>query len=208
MEAIGWAGSAFFAARFLVQWVLSERAGRSVTPPSFWWLSLVGCVCMSTYVAWRGDPFLLAGYLLNGAVYVRNLFLLERREHAERMKPALLALLAILGLGALVTLVGARMREGLGSAPLWIAVVVVGEFAHTARFFVQWLHSERRGISHFPRSFWYLGLVGNLMLLAYAIHLSDAVLIANFVPAPLIQVRNLMLASDAAEAEDSPTAPE
>ncbi len=201
MQAIGWAGNAFFAARFLVQWLQSERAGRTVTPSSFWWLSVCGCVCMSTYVAWLGDPFLLAGYLLNGAVYVRNLFLIERRAHAERLAPGLLAGLAALAGAAPVVLVAARVREGLGSSPLWIACVVCGEAAHTSRFFVQWLYSERRGVSHFPRAFWYLSLLGNLLLLAYAIHLGDVVLIAGFSPAPLVQIRNLMLAPDAGERE-------
>ena len=58
---------------------------------------------------------------------------------------------------------------------------------------MQWYASERAGESHFPRSFWYLSLAGNVLLLAYACHLADPVYIAGYVLGPLVQVRNLML---------------
>ena len=55
IEAIGWLGNAFYFTRFLVQWLLSERAGESVAPRAFWWLSAAGAVTLGGYAAfYRG----------------------------------------------------------------------------------------------------------------------------------------------------------
>ena len=76
---------------------------------------------------------------------------------------------------------------------MWLTIGIVGQTLWTARFLVQWWSTERAGASHFPRLFWWLSLSGNALLLAYAIHLRDAVYIAGFVPGPIVQIRNLML---------------
>ena len=39
---IGFLGQALFSARFLVQWLASERARRSIMPRAFWFFSLAG----------------------------------------------------------------------------------------------------------------------------------------------------------------------
>jgi lipid-A-disaccharide synthase-like uncharacterized protein len=56
--------------------------------------------------------------------------------------------------------------------------------------------SERAGRSHFPPAFWWLSLAGNGFLLAYALHLRDPVFVLGYLPGPLIQARNLVLARD------------
>jgi lipid-A-disaccharide synthase-like uncharacterized protein len=76
--AIGLVGQAAFFARFLVQWVASERAGRSYIPMSFWYLSLVGSLVLLVYAIHRAEPVFLLGQLPNAFVYVRNIMLLKR----------------------------------------------------------------------------------------------------------------------------------
>jgi lipid-A-disaccharide synthase-like uncharacterized protein len=80
--AIGLIGNGFFAARFLVQWQASERAGRSVVPPSFWVLSLVGSSLLLAYAVVRRDPVFMLANLPNGLVYLRNLALVRRERRA------------------------------------------------------------------------------------------------------------------------------
>ena len=77
--AIGLAGQAAFFSRFLVQWIASERAGASVVPRSFWYLSLVGSLVLLVYSVHRREPILALGYVPNAVVYLRNLALLRRR---------------------------------------------------------------------------------------------------------------------------------
>jgi lipid-A-disaccharide synthase-like uncharacterized protein len=82
--AFGLLGNAAFGTRFLVQWIASERAGRSVVPAVFWYLSLVGAVVLLVYAIHRRDPIFTLAYLPNGFIYVRNLVLLQRRREADQ----------------------------------------------------------------------------------------------------------------------------
>ena len=78
--AIGLTGNALFFSRFLVQWIASERAGRSYVPVVFWWLSIAGSLVLLGYALHRRDPVFVLAFLPNSVVYVRNLMLLHRRE--------------------------------------------------------------------------------------------------------------------------------
>ncbi len=76
--AFGFLGNIAFFSRFLVQWISSERAGRSYIPVAFWYLSLVGSVILLAYALHRHDPVFVLAYLPNSVVYVRNLMLIHR----------------------------------------------------------------------------------------------------------------------------------
>jgi lipid-A-disaccharide synthase-like uncharacterized protein len=75
---IGLLGQTAFFARFLVQWVASERAGESYIPLSFWYLSVVGSLVMLVYAIHRKEPIFLLGQLPNVFVYTRNIMLIRR----------------------------------------------------------------------------------------------------------------------------------
>lgn len=81
--AIGLAGQACFFTRFLVQWIASERVGRSVVPRAFWYLSLGGGSIVLAYAIWRRDPVFILGQSVGLAVYLRNLVLLWREDRAR-----------------------------------------------------------------------------------------------------------------------------
>lgn len=76
--AIGLTGNAAFFSRFLVQWIASERAGRSHVPVAFWYLSIAGSLILLAYAIHRRDPVFTLAFLPNCVVYVRNLVLLRR----------------------------------------------------------------------------------------------------------------------------------
>lgn len=82
--AIGFVGQACFFTRFLVQWVVSERRGRSVVPRSFWYFSIAGSLIVLSYAIWRRDPVFIAGQSMGLVVYVRNLVLLGREARVAR----------------------------------------------------------------------------------------------------------------------------
>jgi lipid-A-disaccharide synthase-like uncharacterized protein len=84
MGLLGLVGQTCFFARFLVQWVASERRGHSVVPVVFWHLSLFGGVLVLVYAVWRRDPVFTLGQSVGVFVYVRNLMLIrkERRRAA------------------------------------------------------------------------------------------------------------------------------
>jgi lipid-A-disaccharide synthase-like uncharacterized protein len=75
---VGFFGQATFSMRFLVQWWRSERAGQSVVPLSFWYLSLAGGLLLLSYAIHRRDPVFILGQLTGVLVYLRNLHLIRR----------------------------------------------------------------------------------------------------------------------------------
>lgn len=85
---VGFAGNAIFFSRFLVQWIASERAGRSFVPVAFWWLSIAGSLVLLMYAIHRRDPVFTLAFLPNCVVYVRNLMLI-RKERRDRELRAL-----------------------------------------------------------------------------------------------------------------------
>ena len=89
-KIIGWMGQLLFSGRFLVQWIASERAGKSITPRSFWYLSIGGNILLLSYaIFWVRDEIIVLGQLFGSVVYVRNLMLLDREAAATtREEPA------------------------------------------------------------------------------------------------------------------------
>ena len=77
---IGFLGQALFSARFVIQWLASERRRESVVPHAFWWFSLAGGVTLLAYALWRGDPVFVLGQGLGLFVYLRNLMLIRRHR--------------------------------------------------------------------------------------------------------------------------------
>jgi len=82
--AIGLIGQGAFASRFLAQWVASERAGRSVIPTDFWFLSIVGAGLLLTYAIHLRDPVFILGQSAGMFIYLRNLTLIRREARARR----------------------------------------------------------------------------------------------------------------------------
>ena len=80
MGLLGLLGQVLFFSRFLVQWVASEKKGRSVVPLSFWYLSIGGGGLLLVYALWRKDPVIVLGQTVGLFVYVRNLMLIHRRK--------------------------------------------------------------------------------------------------------------------------------
>jgi lipid-A-disaccharide synthase-like uncharacterized protein len=80
----GLLGQLMFTARFLVQWIASERARRSVVPVAFWYFSLIGGAIVLAYGIHKLEPVLILGQLPGVVIYSRNLWLI----HAERKRDA------------------------------------------------------------------------------------------------------------------------
>ena len=76
--AIGFLGQALFSARFIVQWIASERQRRSVVPAVFWQFSLAGGVTLLIYAIHREDPVFIVGQGLGLFIYLRNLWLIYK----------------------------------------------------------------------------------------------------------------------------------
>ena len=86
--AFGFTGQALFSARFLIQWIASERQRKSVVPVLFWYFSLAGGLTLFLYAIYREDPVFMIGQGFGLIVYIRNLWLIRHEKRAaERLAP-------------------------------------------------------------------------------------------------------------------------
>lgn len=192
---IGLTAQLAFGARFIIQWLASERARVSLLPEHFWRFSVLGSVLMLAYAVHQRDPVIMAGQALGLAIYLRNLQLMARSS--ARAAPSFL--IPWLLLGSLAVLCGALASPAPMSAVLerapsaWLVLGFVGQALFTGRFIVQWWVSERHGVPSNPRAFWYLSIIGSGLLLAYALKTGDPVVILGQSLGMAVYLRNLQL---------------
>ncbi len=77
---IGFVGQGLFASRFIIQWIYSEKIGKSTIPITFWYLSIFGGIGLLTYAIFRKDPVIIIGQSFGIFIYVRNLILIYKKN--------------------------------------------------------------------------------------------------------------------------------
>ncbi len=80
---VGLLGQLSFSARFIVQWIASERAGRSTVPTAFWYFSIGGGLILLSYAIYRADPVFILGQSMGLFIYLRNLWLIRKEKAAN-----------------------------------------------------------------------------------------------------------------------------
>ena len=79
---IGFIGQIAFGARFVIQWLVSEKKGESTIPIAFRYCSIAGSVILLTYAIHREDPVFILGQSLGSIIYIRNLILIDRKKRS------------------------------------------------------------------------------------------------------------------------------
>lgn len=85
---VGFVGQLLFTMRFLVQWIATERARKSVFPVAFWFFSLGGGIVLFGYALAIKDPVFILGQGFGVFVYLRNLYFVYRERRSSGLKPA------------------------------------------------------------------------------------------------------------------------
>jgi lipid-A-disaccharide synthase-like uncharacterized protein len=78
--AFGLIAQLLFTARFLVQWISSERAGQSVVPMAFWFFSMAGGLMTLVYGIAKREPVIIVGQSMATFVYIRNIMLIVKHR--------------------------------------------------------------------------------------------------------------------------------
>ncbi|MGL5568360.1 MAG: lipid-A-disaccharide synthase N-terminal domain-containing protein [Cetobacterium sp.] len=81
---IGFIGQGLFSMRFIIQWLASEKAKKSVIPFSFWIFSLLGSIFLLIYAIYKKDPVFILGQAPNVLIYSRNIYLIKKNRGVER----------------------------------------------------------------------------------------------------------------------------
>jgi lipid-A-disaccharide synthase-like uncharacterized protein len=81
--AIGFIAQLMFSMRFIIQWIASERARRSIVPETFWYFSVLGGVMLLAYAIYRVDPVFILGQASGLAIYSRNIYFIWKGRSGE-----------------------------------------------------------------------------------------------------------------------------
>ena len=194
--AIGFLAQLLFSGRMLLQWVLSEKNKKVLTPRLFWQLSLLASFLLFVYGWLRDDFAIMLGQTLTYFIYIRNIQLQGEWKKLPRVFRAFLWVFPFL-----VVVYGYNNNSydlndffKNENIPVWLIILgSVAQVIFTFRFVYQWLYSEKRKKSSLPMGFWLLSLIGASMILTYAIIRRDPVLFAGHALGIMIYTRNLFL---------------
>ena len=196
---VGAVAQLLFAARMIVQWIKSEKAGRSLSPVIFWQLSILGSLIFLFYGLLRHDFAIVLGQVLVYFIYIRNLRLQARWVTIPYIFRLMVVVTPIIALGYFFVGVHINLMSLLTNAEIPLSLQIwgsIGQVIFTFRFYIQWLDSESKNESVLSTRFWLVSLVGSFMILIYALLRFDPVLFIGQITGFVIYIRNVMLGRD------------
>lgn len=206
---LGFLSALVFGARFILQWVQSEKAKRSTVSPLFWHLSLGGNILLALHGFIQFQFHICLIQACNTVISWRNLDLLQKNKPSQSLTKVIILLAAttvgICGLFFLQNLF--FMDETWFRIPLapwqeekashlafqWHILGICGYILFSSRFWVQWILAEQAKQSYLPLSFWWLSLLGALTSVIYFIRIQDLVSTIGPLLGLLPYIRNLAL---------------
>ena len=193
---IGFLAQLIFSGRLILQWILSEKSKKVLTPAIFWKLSLFASFLLFVYGYLREDFAIMLGQALTYFIYIRNLQLQGEWKKAPFLMRFFLwifPLLIVIYYFNNNTYDLAKLLKN-ENIPLWLlALGIIAQTVFALRFVYQWIYSEKNKESVLPFGFWLLSFIGSIMILIYAIIRRDPVLFVGHMMGSVIYFRNLVL---------------
>lgn len=194
--SIGFIAQILFSGRLFIQWFLSEKNKRIITPSLFWKLSLLASFLLFVYGYLRNDFAIMLGQSLTYFIYVRNLHL-----QGEWQKSPIWFRTFLISFPLLIVLYGYNngaydLYELLNNKdiPDWLLWLgIIAQVIFTFRFVYQWIYSERKKVSHLPVGFWRLSTLGAALIIIYALYRKDPVLLIGHGAGLIIYIRNIFI---------------
>lgn len=193
---IGLIAQLFFSSRILIQWVMSEREKKIVSPTIFWILSMLGSYLLFIYGWLRDDFSILLGQIISYYIYIWNINL---KGYWSTLAFPIRAVL----LGTPWLAVGIVLRDydsfvqqffQQEDIPLWTIIMgSAGQVIFTLRFVYQWVTTLKTKKADLPIAFWIFSLLGSGIIIAYAILRYDPVLIIGQSFGFIAYIRNVIL---------------
>ena len=192
--ALGFFAQSLFGARSIVQWYLSEREGRVVSPTLFWIFSLSGSSLFLLYGLIRQDVVILIGQSISFYIYVRNLQL----KRAWSTIP-LFFQLPLLAIPPSILMFWFQQKNvsalEVDTAISLTVVGIAGQLLLNCRYLYQWYFSEKANESVLPLGFWIISLAASIMVVAYSIARQEPVLLVAQSLGIMVYLRNIIIYS-------------
>lgn len=195
IQLIGYLAQILFSARTLVQWVLSEKAQKVLSPLLFWQLSLAASILLLTYSILVRDVNILLGQLLGFVIYIRNLQLKNFWSSLKLWIRAFIISAPVIIFLACIFLQDSKPWniENYKLDTLWLAIGFIGQLVFSSRFVYQWYYSERLNRSVLPFGFWLISIIGSSIIFAYALKYELYPILIGHAFGLFVYSRNLML---------------
>ncbi|WP_405198891.1 lipid-A-disaccharide synthase N-terminal domain-containing protein [Christiangramia sp. LLG6405-1] len=193
---IGFSAQLLFSGRSILQWIISEKQKKVLTPVLFWQLSLIASFLLFIYGYLRNDFAIMLGQILTYFIYIRNMHLQNQWLKFPKMLRWFLYIFPfiILYIGYNNHVYDRAKLFQNDNIPLWLLLLgIIAQVIFTLRFVYQWFYSEKRKVSSLPLGFWFLSLFGSLMILIYAIFRKDPVLLLGHSLGIFLYVRNILI---------------
>lgn len=194
--SVGFLAQVLFSGRLLVQWILSEKSKRIITPSTFWKLSLLASLLLFIYGYLRDDFAIMLGQALTYYIYIRNLQLQGEWQKSPKWFQLLLYVFPVF----MVIYAYNNGQYDINklfnneNIPLWLLILgIISQVIFTLRFIYQWLVSEKTKTSQLPVGFWRMSVIGATLILTYAIFRQDPVLFVGHIAGLVIYVRNIFI---------------
>lgn len=206
---LGFLANLLFAARFIIQWIRSEKTHQSHFSESFWSISLWGSLLMTLHSFIQVQFPVCLIQACNAVLYWRNLDLIRYSKNTLMSFPKVCIWLGILLIGMTVafmaqswlsfgTLEWMRIPDFTEAKEthvsfLWNAIGSCGTFLFASRFWIHWWRAETNPSEALKSDFWIISLVGSALALSYFIRIFDLVNIIGFSAGMVPYMRNLIL---------------
>lgn len=193
---LGFISQMLFFTRTLLQWILSERAQKVLSPTIYWVLSIIASYLFCIYGWLRNDFSILLGQIISYYIYIWNLNENGVWAKINIVLKALLILTPILAIGFVLKNGNYFVTNFLSNnkIPLWLVVFgSLGQVIFTLRFVYQWIYSMRRKESLLPVGFWIISLVGSGIIATYGLIRLDPILILGQSVGFIAYTRNIAL---------------
>lgn len=188
---LGFLAQGLFGARSVVQWYLSEREGKVVSPTLFWVFSLTGSSLFLIYGLLRQDVVILVGQTISFYIYVRNLQL--KKVWGYVPKPIQILLLLIPPAVVFFFFKSFEKFNWTFSFHALTVLGIVGQLLLNCRYLYQWYFSEKAHESILPLGFWVISAVASLFVVMYSIYKSEPVLLVAQSLGLIVYGRNIII---------------
>ena len=193
---LGFISQVLFFMRTLLQWVLSERAKKVLSPTIYWVLSIIASYLFCIYGWFRNDFSILLGQLISYYIYIWNLNENGVWKKINVVVQAILFLTPVCAIGFVLKNGDYFVSNFLNNTkiPLWLIIWgSAGQVIFTLRFVYQWIYSMRRNESLLPVGFWNISLVGSGIIASYGVIRVDPILILGQSVGFIAYTRNIVI---------------
>ena len=193
---LGFISQVLFFMRTFLQWVLSERAKKVLSPNIYWVLSIIASYLFCIYGWFRNDFAILLGQLISYYIYIWNLNENGVWKKINIVLQAILFLTPIFAIGFVLKNGNYFVSNFLTNTkiPFWLIILGSGgQIIFTLRFVYQWIYSMRRNESLLPIGFWIISLVGSGLITIYGVIRVDPILILGRSVGFIAYTRNIAI---------------